>query len=58
MAVVDFPPIETADEAGLVAVGGDLEVSSLTLAYGRGIFPWPISREFPLAWFSPDPRHP
>jgi leucyl/phenylalanyl-tRNA--protein transferase len=56
MAVIDFPPIETSDENGLVAIGGDLEACSLKLAYGRGIFPWPISREFPLAWFSPDPR--
>lgn len=56
MAIVDFPPIDSSDENGLVAIGGDLEASSLRLAYGRGIFPWPISREFPLAWFSPDPR--
>lgn len=56
MAVIDFPPVETADESGLVAVGGDMETSSLLLAYRRGIFPWPISREYPLAWFSPDPR--
>ncbi|MBK22727.1 MAG: leucyl/phenylalanyl-tRNA--protein transferase [Halobacteriovorax sp.] len=56
MAILDFPSVDTADESGLVAVGGDLEVSSLKLAYRRGIFPWPISREFPLAWFSPDPR--
>ncbi|MEI8347900.1 MAG: leucyl/phenylalanyl-tRNA--protein transferase, partial [Pseudomonadota bacterium] len=25
-------------------------------AYERGLFPWPISKEWPLAWFSPDPR--
>jgi leucyl/phenylalanyl-tRNA--protein transferase len=56
VAIVDFPPIESSDENGLVAIGGDLEVSSLKLAYSRGIFPWPISREFPLAWFSPNPR--
>lgn len=56
MAIVDFPPIEGSDENGLVAVGGDLDVDSLKLAYGRGIFPWPISSDFPLAWFSPDPR--
>lgn len=56
MAIVDFPPVESADESGLVAVGGDLEIPSLVLAYRRGIFPWPISRDYPLAWFSPDPR--
>ncbi len=51
-----FPPIEDADEDGLVAVGGDLEVDTLVTAYRQGIFPWPISVELPLAWFSPDPR--
>ncbi len=51
-----FPPIEEADEDGLVAVGGDLEVDTLITAYRQGIFPWPISVELPLAWFSPDPR--
>lgn len=56
MAIVQFPPIESADEHGLVAIGGDLEIDSLLLAYSQGIFPWPISEEYPLAWFSPDPR--
>ncbi len=56
MAIVAFPPIEEADEHGLLAVGGDLEMESLLLAYTQGIFPWPISEEYPLAWFSPDPR--
>lgn len=56
MAIINFPPVEQADQHGLLAIGGDLEVSSLILAYSRGIFPWPVSDEFPLAWFSPDPR--
>lgn len=56
MAIADFPPVEHADEHGLLALGGDLELESLLLAYTRGIFPWPISEEYPLAWFSPDPR--
>ncbi|MBC7714426.1 MAG: leucyl/phenylalanyl-tRNA--protein transferase [Rhizobacter sp.] len=56
MAIADFPPVESADEHGLLALGGDLEVDSLLLAYSRGIFPWPISEEYPLAWFSPNPR--
>lgn len=51
-----FPPIEEATEDGLVAVGGDLEVDTLVTAYRQGIFPWPVSVELPLAWFSPDPR--
>lgn len=56
MAIFDFPTVDQADEHGLLALGGDLELESLLLAYSRGIFPWPISKEYPLAWFSPDPR--
>lgn len=56
MAIVGFPPLEQTDENGLLALGGDLETESLLLAYSNGIFPWPISKEYPLAWFSPDPR--
>ena len=56
MAITDFPSVDQADEHGLLALGGDLELESLLLAYSRGIFPWPISDEYPLAWFSPDPR--
>lgn len=56
MAILDFPPIEEANEEGLLAIGGDLEINSLLLAYSKGIFPWPISEDYPLAWFSPDPR--
>ncbi|MFL5785138.1 MAG: leucyl/phenylalanyl-tRNA--protein transferase [Bacteriovoracaceae bacterium] len=51
-----FPPVEEATEDGLVAVGGDLETDTLVTAYRSGIFPWPVSVELPLAWFSPDPR--
>ncbi len=56
MAILAFPPIESADENGLLALGGDLEVESLLMAYNLGIFPWPINDRYPLAWFSPDPR--
>ena len=56
MPIFDFPPVDSADEHGLLALGGDLEIPSLMLAYSQGIFPWPISEEYPLAWFSPDPR--
>lgn len=56
MAILNFPPVDTSDEHGLLALGGDLEIESLLLAYSQGIFPWPISQEYPLAWFSPDPR--
>jgi leucyl/phenylalanyl-tRNA---protein transferase len=56
MAIISFPPVDKATEDGLLAFGGDLEVSSLLMAYKQGIFPWPISPEYPLAWFSPNPR--
>jgi leucyl/phenylalanyl-tRNA--protein transferase len=56
MRRIVFPPVETATEDGLVAIGGDLEVDTLITAYHQGIFPWPISLDYPLAWFSPDPR--
>ncbi|WP_372917921.1 leucyl/phenylalanyl-tRNA--protein transferase [Salegentibacter sp.] len=50
-----FPPVEKADEQGLLAVGGELNVKSLTSAYSRGIFPWYDSSQ-PVLWWSPDPR--
>lgn len=56
MAILKFPSVELADEHGLLAQGGDLEVSSLVLAYSEGIFPWPYSDYHPITWYSPDPR--
>lgn len=51
----DFPPVETANEVGLVAFGGDLSTERLIRAYSSGIFPWyDISQ--PILWWSPDPR--
>jgi len=35
-----FPPVEQAEEDGLLAVGGDLSPERLLLAYESGIFPW------------------
>jgi leucyl/phenylalanyl-tRNA--protein transferase len=40
--------------AEIVAIGGDLEPSTLIAAYARGIFPMKV--EDVLAWWSPDPR--
>jgi leucyl/phenylalanyl-tRNA--protein transferase len=50
-----FPPPELAREDGLLAVGGDLSIPRLILAYRQGIFPWYNTRE-PIFWWSPDPR--
>ncbi|MBY0515738.1 MAG: leucyl/phenylalanyl-tRNA--protein transferase [Bacteriovoracaceae bacterium] len=56
MRKIVFPPVEMATEDGLVAVGGDLKTDTLIEAYRQGIFPWPLSLDFPVAWFSPNPR--
>jgi len=51
-----FPSADTADENGVVGVGADLEPGTLVAAYRAGLFPMPISRRGPMAWWSPDPR--
>lgn len=50
-----FPDPRRAESDGLVAVGGDLRIERLILAYQNGIFPW-YSEGNPIMWFSPDPR--
>jgi leucyl/phenylalanyl-tRNA--protein transferase len=50
-----FPPVHLATPEGLLAVGGDLSVERLLLAYKSGIFPW-YSKSEPLLWWSPNPR--
>lgn len=50
-----FPPVETADEDGLLAIGGELSVERLIDAYNHGIFPWYDASQ-PVLWWSPDPR--
>lgn len=34
-----FPPAEEADHEGLIAIGGDLGIDRLLMAYRNGIFP-------------------
>ena len=50
-----FPSPRLADEDGLLAVGGDLSEARLLRAYSMGIFPW-YTDEYPILWWSPDPR--
>jgi leucyl/phenylalanyl-tRNA--protein transferase len=50
-----FPPPLLASKEGLLAVGGDLSLKRLLLAYKLGIFPW-YSEGEPILWWSPDPR--
>ncbi|MBT8179308.1 MAG: leucyl/phenylalanyl-tRNA--protein transferase, partial [Eudoraea sp.] len=52
---MEFPPIEHANAEGLLAVGGDLSVKRLMLAYSNGIFPW-FNEDALILWWSPDPR--
>jgi len=49
-----FPPVSQANEDGLLAMGGDLSIDRLLLAYKRGIFPW-YEGQTPL-WWCPNPR--
>lgn len=51
-----FPPAETADEEGLLGVGGNLSPEWLLDAYQHGIFPWPVDEEGPMLWWSPGKR--
>ena len=51
-----LPPVETANEYGLLVIGGELNTHSIIDAYKKGVFPWPFHENFPLFWFSPDPR--
>lgn len=50
-----FPDPDLAEPDGILAVGGDLSVERLVLAYQMGIFPW-YSEGSPILWWSPDPR--
>lgn len=50
-----FPAPDTADENGLLAIGGNLSRERLLDAYRNGIFPW-YNEDDPVCWWSPDPR--
>ena len=49
-----FPPASLAEPDGLLAVGGDLSIERLLLAYQSGIFPWYEGKH--ILWWCPDPR--
>ncbi|MBK9254602.1 MAG: leucyl/phenylalanyl-tRNA--protein transferase [Saprospiraceae bacterium] len=42
--------------SGILAIGGELSVERLLLAYCYGIFPWYNENE-PVIWWCPDPRY-
>jgi leucyl/phenylalanyl-tRNA---protein transferase len=51
---LEFPSVHLAEPDGLLAIGGDLSVERLLVAYQSGIFPW-YEGEY-ILWWSPDPR--
>lgn len=51
-----FPPVDAADEHGLVGVGADLDPATVLAAYRSAIFPMPLRKRGPIGWWSPDPR--
>ncbi len=52
---ITFPHPDTANEDGIVAIGGDLSIDRLLLAYQYGYFPW-FNPDEPILWWHPNPR--
>jgi leucyl/phenylalanyl-tRNA--protein transferase len=50
-----FPDPSLADSDGLLAIGGDLSLARLELAYNHGIFPW-YDDQTPILWYAPHER--
>ncbi|RZL30000.1 MAG: leucyl/phenylalanyl-tRNA--protein transferase [Pedobacter sp.] len=50
-----FPDVDLAEPDGLLAIGGDLSLERLVLAYKSGIFPW-YSEDDPILWYAPHER--
>jgi leucyl/phenylalanyl-tRNA--protein transferase len=50
-----FPPVSEASYEGILAVGGDLSLARLLLAYQNGIFPW-FNEDEPIFWWAPSER--
>lgn len=48
-----FPNPALGEKEGLLAVGGDLCVERLQLAYSHGIFPWYSFRDSMIQWWCP-----
>ena len=52
---LEFPPHKEATKDGVLALGGDLSLERLLLAYKNGIFPW-YSEGEPIVWYAPSDR--
>lgn len=53
---ISFPDPHLGEEDGLLAIGGDLSVDRLLLAYSNGIFPWYAFRDEVIQWWCPMQR--
>lgn len=51
-----FPDPHYGEPDGLLAVGGDLSIDRLILAYSNGIFPWYAFEEGMIQWWCPMER--
>ena len=51
-----FPDPHYGEPDGLLAVGGDLSIDRLLLAYSNGIFPWYAFRDGVIQWWCPMER--
>lgn len=54
--VIGFPDPRLGEDNGMFAVGGDLSVDRLLLAYSYGIFPWFDYKRSPITWWCPMDR--
>ncbi|TXD52193.1 MULTISPECIES: leucyl/phenylalanyl-tRNA--protein transferase [unclassified Polaribacter] len=52
---IEFPAYRYTTKEGILALGGDLSVERLILAYKNGIFPW-FSAGDPIVWYCPYKR--
>lgn len=50
-----FPNPDQTHESGILAIGGDLSIDRLLLAYRNGIFPW-YNEDEPILWWCPQER--
>ena len=53
---IAFPDPRLGEPDGLFAVGGDLSIDRLLLAYQHGIFPWYSFRDEEIMWWCPMQR--
>lgn len=51
-----FPDPRLGEDNGIFAVGGDLSIDRLLLAYSNGIFPWYPYKEDVIQWWCPMDR--